>query len=193
MYFWNLVIISPWKRASPFICINLNYLYWRLLCAMFGWNWHVGSGEEDENVKSLQQRQQQWQRQQQQRRTTNKFWSENLTWAFGLGELKITVQTTFDHCTFYEKNHFFCFLDFLSGFCTVCLTVCVLGDSAGALKLTLEDFWDRALPRIPLALFSPRFLLDSACDEWGSGLDFLMSLSCKFSSHSGLRLLTMAQ
>ena len=26
----------------------------RLLCAKFGWNWPSGSGEEDENVKSLQ-------------------------------------------------------------------------------------------------------------------------------------------
>ena len=47
-----------------------------MLCAKFGWNWPTGSGE-DENVKS-------WQRQQ----TTNKFWSEKLTWAFGSGELK---------------------------------------------------------------------------------------------------------
>ena len=50
-----------------------------MLCAKFGWNWPSGSGEEDENVKSLQQRQQR------QRRTTDKFWSEKLTWAFGLG------------------------------------------------------------------------------------------------------------
>ena len=26
-----------------------------MLCAKFGWNWPTGSGEEDENVKSLQQ------------------------------------------------------------------------------------------------------------------------------------------
>ena len=25
-----------------------------MLCAKFGWNWPSGSGEEDENVKSLQ-------------------------------------------------------------------------------------------------------------------------------------------
>ena len=30
-----------------------------MLCAKFGWNWPSGSGEEDENVKSLRQRQQQ--------------------------------------------------------------------------------------------------------------------------------------
>ena len=34
--------------------------------------------EEDDNVKSLQQ----------QRRTTDKSWSEKLTWAFGSGKLK---------------------------------------------------------------------------------------------------------
>ena len=46
-----------------------------------GWNWPSGSGKEDENEKSLQQRQ---------RQTTDKFWSEKLTWAFGSGELKYT-------------------------------------------------------------------------------------------------------
>ena len=27
-----------------------------MLCVLFGWNWSSGSGEEDENVKSLRQR-----------------------------------------------------------------------------------------------------------------------------------------
>ena len=48
----------------------------------FGRNWLNGSGEEDENVKSLQQRQQQ------RRLTTDKFWSEKLTWPFRSGKLK---------------------------------------------------------------------------------------------------------
>ena len=39
----------------------------------------------DENVKSLRQRQQPRRRQ---RLTTDKFWSEKLTWAFGSGDLK---------------------------------------------------------------------------------------------------------
>ena len=40
-----------------------------------------GSGEEEENVKSLwQQRRPSW-------RTTDKLWSEKLTWAFSTGEL----------------------------------------------------------------------------------------------------------
>ena len=56
-----------------------------MLCAKFCWNLPSGSGEEDENVKSLQQRQR---RQQRKRRTTDKFLSEKLTWAFGSGELK---------------------------------------------------------------------------------------------------------
>ena len=40
-----------------------------MICAKFGWNWPSGSGEKDENVKSLRQ-------QQQQRRTTGKYWLE---------------------------------------------------------------------------------------------------------------------
>ena len=54
MYFPYLVIISPWKRAWPFIWTNLNPLHSRMLCAKFG----SGSGEEDKNVKSLRQQQQ---------------------------------------------------------------------------------------------------------------------------------------
>ena len=64
-----------------------------MLCAKFGWNWPSGSGEEDVNVKRLRRQRQQQQRQWQQRRqwgTTDKFWSEKLTWAFGPGELKKT-------------------------------------------------------------------------------------------------------
>ena len=90
MYFHYFVIISPWKRAGPFIWTNLNPLHPMMLCAKFGWNWPSGSGEEDENVKSLRRQRQQRQRQRRrrQRRTTDKFWSEKLTWAFGSGELK---------------------------------------------------------------------------------------------------------
>ena len=87
MYFCFFIIISPWKRAWPFICINLNPLNPRMLFAKFGWNWPTGSGEEDENVKNL--RQQQQGRQQQ---TTDKLWSEKLTWAFASGELKRTYE-----------------------------------------------------------------------------------------------------
>ena len=87
MYFCYFVIISLGKE--PFIWTNLNPLHPRMLCAKFGWNWPSGSGEEDENVKSLWQCLQQRQRQHQgQPRTTDKFWSEKLNWAFGSGELK---------------------------------------------------------------------------------------------------------
>ena len=55
-----------------------------MLCAKFGWNWPSGSEEVDENVKSLRQRRRWLQR----RQTTDKFWSEKFTWAFGSGELK---------------------------------------------------------------------------------------------------------
>ena len=63
-----------------------------MLCAKFGWNWPSGSGEEVENVKSLQtDRQTDGQTDgQTDRQTTNDRWSEKLTWAFSSGELKIT-------------------------------------------------------------------------------------------------------
>ena len=54
MYFIYFIIISPWKRVGPFIWTNLNPLHLRMLCAKFGWNCPNGSGEQDENVKSLQ-------------------------------------------------------------------------------------------------------------------------------------------
>ena len=80
MYFFcYFIIISPWKRAGPFIWINLNPLHPKMSCAKFDWNWPSGSGVVDENVKSLQQR---W-------RTTVKFLLEKLTWAFDSGELKM--------------------------------------------------------------------------------------------------------
>ena len=55
MYLYYFEIISPWKRAGPFIwttCI-LNPLYPRMLCAKFGWNWPRGSGEEDFFILSM--------------------------------------------------------------------------------------------------------------------------------------------
>ena len=69
--FFYFVTISPWKRTGPFIWTNLSPLRPRMLWAKFGWNWPSGSGEEDENVKM-------W----------KKNWSEQLTWAFGSGEVK---------------------------------------------------------------------------------------------------------
>ena len=45
-----------------------------MFCAKFGWNWPSGSGEEDENVKSLQT---DWQTD---RQTTDDRWSEKLTY-----------------------------------------------------------------------------------------------------------------
>ena len=83
MYFHYFIIISPWKKAGPFIWTNLNPLHLRMLCAKFSWNWPSGSGEEDGNLKGLQT-----DRQKDDRQTMNDKWSEKLTWAFSSGELK---------------------------------------------------------------------------------------------------------
>ena len=72
----------PWKKAWPFIRTNLNFHYPRMLCVKFGWNWHSGSGEEDEYVKSIRQRWQ-WRR-------TTKNWHQKcpLDLSIGSSELK---------------------------------------------------------------------------------------------------------
>ena len=95
MYFCYLLIISPWKRAGPFIWTNLNSLYPRMLVPSLV---EIGPVvlEKKLKKKSLRQRHQQRQhqrrqrQQQRRRRTPDKFWSEKLTWAFGSGELKST-------------------------------------------------------------------------------------------------------
>ena len=51
-----------------------------LLCAKFGWNWPTGSGEEEVNVKSWQQR--------------GQIVIRKITWAFGSGELKKYIKLT---------------------------------------------------------------------------------------------------
>ena len=38
---WKVFIISPWKRAWPFIWLKFNSLHWRMLWAKFGWNCDV--------------------------------------------------------------------------------------------------------------------------------------------------------
>ena len=53
-HYFFITFISPWKRVWHFIWTILNSLHPKMLCAMIGWNWPSGSGEEDENVKSLQ-------------------------------------------------------------------------------------------------------------------------------------------
>ena len=96
MYFCYFVIISPWKRVGPFIWTNLYPLHARMRCAKFGWNCPSGSGEEDENVKSL--------RKQRRQRKTDKFGSEKYTWAFGSGELKNDVNTSENYIHFSDIN-----------------------------------------------------------------------------------------
>ena len=64
------------EKDGSFIWTNLNLLHPRMLCVKFCWKWPSGFGEE-ENVKSLRQLRR---RRQRRRRTTDKFWSEKLTW-----------------------------------------------------------------------------------------------------------------
>ena len=47
MYFRNVVIISSWKKNKPFIWTNMNPFHPKKICAKFGWNWPIGSGEKD--------------------------------------------------------------------------------------------------------------------------------------------------
>ena len=102
LYFHYFEVISPLEIVGPFIWTNLNLLYPRMFWDKFGWNWSSGSGEEDENLKRLRQRQR-WR--QQRRRTTDKFWSEKLTWAFGSGEL-----WTWNGTNFIAISHFLKYL-----------------------------------------------------------------------------------
>ena len=44
--FYLSLIISPLKRAGPFIWTKLNTLHPRMHCANFGWNWPSGSEED---------------------------------------------------------------------------------------------------------------------------------------------------
>ena len=69
----------------PFIWTNPHHP--RMLCAKFGWNWPIVSGEEVENVKSLET--DRWT----DRQTTDIRRSERITWANSLGELKRTFRT----------------------------------------------------------------------------------------------------
>ena len=58
MYFCNFIIIIPWKRA-PSIEQSWISLHTRINSAKFSWNWPSGSVEEENNMKSLEQRWQQ--------------------------------------------------------------------------------------------------------------------------------------
>ena len=52
MYFLYVVIKLVLKRALPFICTNLNPLYWRMFCVKFDWYLSSGSVEKDFEILS---------------------------------------------------------------------------------------------------------------------------------------------
>jgi hypothetical protein len=45
-HFCIFVIISPLKRTWSLICTILNFLYLRMICTKFYWNWPAASGED---------------------------------------------------------------------------------------------------------------------------------------------------
>jgi hypothetical protein len=51
---WDLAIISPWRTASAFISIYFYSPSPRIICAMSGYSWTSGSGEDIENAKVYQ-------------------------------------------------------------------------------------------------------------------------------------------
>ena len=45
-YVFAILLLHYLKKALSFIWTNLNFLYPRMLCACFSWNWHSGSAEQ---------------------------------------------------------------------------------------------------------------------------------------------------
>ena len=82
----------PFEKGVALHLNKLEYPSPKDALCQFGWNWPStrGSGEEDENVKSLQTEGQT------DRQTTDDRWSEKLTWAFSSGELK-SLKTGISH------------------------------------------------------------------------------------------------
>ena len=85
MYFQFFLDYLPLEKGGAFHLNKIESPLAKDAYAAFGWNLPNGSGDENEKVKSLRKRQR-WR--QQRRRTTDTFWSEKLTWAFGTDELK---------------------------------------------------------------------------------------------------------
>ena len=87
MYFRYFVIISPWKRAWPFIWTNFNSHYPWMRCAKIGWHSPSCSWEKVQNRKSLQTDDRRTNGRTD-RQTTEDRRSEKLTWAISSGELR---------------------------------------------------------------------------------------------------------
>ena len=89
---WLILVLWFWRRRFlnivNVLSLICNYLPWKgvwsltspphMLCAKYDWNWPSGSGEEDENMESLQT----------DGCTTDNRPSEKLTWTFSSSKLK---------------------------------------------------------------------------------------------------------
>ena len=75
---FTISLLSPIREGCTLHVNKFHSGHPQTLCDKFGWNWPWGSGEV-ENLKSFQWRQ----------KTTDRFWSEKLTWALDSVKLKI--------------------------------------------------------------------------------------------------------
>ena len=88
----------PLEKGVALYWKNLNPHYPKMLCAKFRWNWLSGSGEEDENVKSLRQQRQQ------RRRLTDKIrkahlslwlrWAKNMSFLRNVTDMLVWIHIT---------------------------------------------------------------------------------------------------
>ena len=92
--FWDIFTLRyyvPLEKGVVFIWSTLNPLHLKMLCAKFGWN--CRRKFETNSITTT---------------TTDKLWSEKLTWAFGSGELMIVLSGLETNIS--RVKLFFCFL-----------------------------------------------------------------------------------
>ena len=84
IYFCYFIIISPWKRAGPFIWAILNPFHLRMICAKFGCNWAQWFWRRRWKCEKFTDRRSDgW--------TTDNRLSEKFHWACSSGELKKNI------------------------------------------------------------------------------------------------------